>query len=101
MWESLAPRTSRAKPTFSRSEEHTSELQSPCNLVCRLLLEKNTNHDINVPEDHHPQFRSSADRLRSCFGEHAGGSCWFTVDTVPSELAASSSARLAECIISV
>src|SRR2546426_4266884 len=26
--------------TGSRSEEHTSELQSPCNLVCRLLLEK-------------------------------------------------------------
>src|SRR5688500_20044711 len=25
-----------------RSEEHTSELQSPCNLVCRLLLEKKT-----------------------------------------------------------
>src|SRR5205807_9534568 len=24
---------------FARSEEHTSELQSPCNLVCRLLLE--------------------------------------------------------------
>src|SRR2546426_12719134 len=30
----------------NRSEEHTSELQSPCNLVCRLLLEKkkNTKH---------------------------------------------------------
>src|SRR5688500_19945134 len=28
-----------------RSEEHTSELQSPCNLVCRLLLEKKTTHD--------------------------------------------------------
>src|SRR5688500_14158329 len=28
-----------------RSEEHTSELQSPCNLVCRLLLEKKKNHD--------------------------------------------------------
>src|SRR5256885_11899260 len=27
-------------PHPSRSEEHTSELQSPCNLVCRLLLEK-------------------------------------------------------------
>src|SRR5256885_2990106 len=27
-----------------RSEEHTSELQSPCNLVCRLLLEKKTKH---------------------------------------------------------
>src|SRR2546426_6970037 len=26
--------------TINRSEEHTSELQSPCNLVCRLLLEK-------------------------------------------------------------
>src|SRR5256885_11655806 len=31
----------------SRSEEHTSELQSPCNLVCRLLLEKKKkNHHI-------------------------------------------------------
>src|SRR2546426_3259814 len=27
----------------NRSEEHTSELQSPCNLVCRLLLEKKKN----------------------------------------------------------
>src|SRR2546426_10816719 len=34
-------------PDMRRSEEHTSELQSPCNLVCRLLLEKkkkNTRH---------------------------------------------------------
>src|SRR2546426_3502674 len=32
----------RGTPTMGglRSEEHTSELQSPCNLVCRLLLEK-------------------------------------------------------------
>src|SRR2546426_4434811 len=29
-----------------RSEEHTSELQSPCNLVCRLLLEKKKNNII-------------------------------------------------------
>src|SRR5256885_5425252 len=28
----------------ARSEEHTSELQSPCNLVCRLLLEKKTKY---------------------------------------------------------
>src|SRR5256885_16718106 len=28
---------------WARSEEHTSELQSPCNLVCRLLLEKKKN----------------------------------------------------------
>src|SRR5256885_2972238 len=38
----------RASPAPSichppRSEEHTSELQSPCNLVCRLLLEKKKN----------------------------------------------------------
>src|SRR5256885_8077487 len=32
----LFPRWSQCR----RSEEHTSELQSPCNLVCRLLLEK-------------------------------------------------------------
>src|SRR5256885_10011307 len=30
-------------PRATRSEEHTSELQSPCNLVCRLLLEKKKN----------------------------------------------------------
>src|SRR2546426_4798332 len=29
-----------------RSEEHTSELQSPCNLVCRLLLEKKKKNKI-------------------------------------------------------
>src|SRR2546426_8129188 len=35
------PRTRiRSTRPNSRSEEHTSELQSPCNLVCRLLLEK-------------------------------------------------------------
>src|SRR5256885_5370788 len=31
------------QPRVGRSEEHTSELQSPCNLVCRLLLEKKKN----------------------------------------------------------
>src|SRR5256885_4027780 len=36
----------RHKKHRSRSEEHTSELQSPCNLVCRLLLEKKK-HNIS------------------------------------------------------
>src|SRR2546426_6023109 len=36
--------------TVMRSEEHTSELQSPCNLVCRLLLEKKKK--INVFNQH-------------------------------------------------
>src|SRR5256885_10848793 len=35
-------RSSAATVRDPRSEEHTSELQSPCNLVCRLLLEKKT-----------------------------------------------------------
>src|SRR2546426_6972455 len=34
-----------ARRTQRRSEEHTSELQSPCNLVCRLLLEKKKQRD--------------------------------------------------------
>src|SRR5215467_16290999 len=34
------PRANPASALGRRSEEHTSELQSPCNLVCRLLLEK-------------------------------------------------------------
>src|SRR2546426_5748684 len=38
------------RDVVERSEEHTSELQSPCNLVCRLLLEKkkhNNPHAVN------------------------------------------------------
>src|SRR5205807_2800903 len=34
------PSTFNGFPLSERSEEHTSELQSPCKLVCRLLLEK-------------------------------------------------------------
>src|SRR5256885_13231027 len=40
------PGDSRARAT--RSEEHTSELQSPCNLVCRLLLEKKNTDTITI-----------------------------------------------------
>src|SRR5256885_10416084 len=39
----LARRSARLRED-GRSEEHTSELQSPCNLVCRLLLEKKKDH---------------------------------------------------------
>src|SRR5256885_9749470 len=35
----------------TRSEEHTSELQSPCNLVCRLLLEKKKKNSSAHPHD--------------------------------------------------
>src|SRR5256885_12851517 len=37
------------KADRQRSEEHTSELQSPCNLVCRLLLEKKKNTESMNP----------------------------------------------------
>src|SRR5690606_39679329 len=39
------PRPRRSVPSWRRSEEHTSELQSRENLVCRLLLEKNNNNN--------------------------------------------------------
>src|SRR5256885_7220850 len=48
--------------THFRSEEHTSELQSPCNLVCRLLLEKkktNVPPRRPVPDTHRPLLQSS------------------------------------------
>src|SRR5256885_10014770 len=38
------------KAALARSEEHTSELQSPCNLVCRLLLEKKKKTDRRTLE---------------------------------------------------
>src|SRR5256885_6505487 len=43
-----------ALPLLPRSEEHTSELQSPCNLVCRLLLEKKkkTTHILTTAIHH-------------------------------------------------
>src|SRR2546430_8445923 len=50
-------RLSRAKA--QRSEEHTSELQSQSNLVCRLLLEKKKNHrhsSLTVYDDTHLHF---------------------------------------------
>src|SRR2546426_5958649 len=45
-----SPNRSRSVAS-SRSEEHTSELQSPCNLVCRLLLEKKKKKKIHTPPD--------------------------------------------------
>src|SRR2546426_1809857 len=41
-------------PGRVRSEEHTSELQSPCNLVCRLLLEKKKKKALNLQPRHNP-----------------------------------------------
>src|SRR5256885_10592607 len=43
----LRRRGHRHREAPARSEEHTSELQSPCNLVCRLLLEKKKTNRID------------------------------------------------------
>src|SRR5256885_13008941 len=48
-----------------RSEEHTSELQSPCNLVCRLLLEKKKNTLVLLDCASRHVIRSSA-TIRTC-----------------------------------
>src|SRR5437762_9810869 len=37
---------------LARSEEHTSELQSPMYLVCRLLLEKKKKQQVHLPAEH-------------------------------------------------
>src|SRR5256885_2766393 len=51
----------------ARSEEHTSELQSPCNLVCRLLLEKKktppTDTRLLCPPDSCRGYQLSTDRM--------------------------------------
>src|ERR1039457_1870710 len=50
---------SRFDPS-TRSEEHTSEPQSPCNLVCRLLLEKTSSFSVKLPRTLHRQCRCSS-----------------------------------------
>src|SRR5256885_9922021 len=50
LWDAKVGRSPEDRSSRPRSEEHTSELQSPCNLVCRLLLEKkkNTYSNCNI-----------------------------------------------------
>src|SRR5256885_9326615 len=60
----------RLTPPPPRSEEHTSELQSPCNLVCRLLLEKKKNTSV-APSSRSTRGRSST----------AQAGCWGLVST--------------------
>src|SRR2546426_3099155 len=65
---SLQARRMPEKALEDRSEEHTSELQSPCNLVCRLLLEKKTEIDVH-PGDRTPVHHVIA--LLTTYGKHA------------------------------
>src|SRR5256885_10258603 len=56
----------------ARSEEHTSELQSPCNLVCRLLLEKKKNANLRHSLHRYSQYALLAVLLaQRCSSLHA------------------------------
>src|SRR5258708_11256114 len=61
------PLRQRVRHYALRSEEHTSELQSPDHLVCRLLLEKKKKKKVRQEDD----FRLAARRYRYLF--HAAG----------------------------
>src|SRR6516162_4630588 len=86
-----------------RSEEHTSELQSPCNLVCRLLLEKKNKHqdpDLLTARNHRavrrvnparrPGHRPGLRRLRVRDGSHPVPApldgCFLFNDTATTEI---------------
>src|ERR1022692_1150097 len=56
------------RAAVSRSEEHTSELQSPCNLVCRLLLEKKKKEA--EPDDVGCVTREATDETRCALSCH-------------------------------
>src|SRR5256885_3713756 len=74
--EDVAAQVGRAEPVQvgglfvrQRSEEHTSELQSPCNLVCRLLLEKKGNTSGVSPSRSFPctlRQKSGSDKSACC-----------------------------------
>src|SRR5205807_5384666 len=58
-------------PHDLRSEEHTSELQSPCKLVCRLLLEKKKRRQKHRRREPHPPPESNRRVRRPARRRHA------------------------------
>src|SRR5256886_10629759 len=61
----LNPTRRHSKPSVTRSEEHTSELQSQSNLVCRLLLEKKTPITANSSKSRPPPLPHKQQRRRN------------------------------------
>src|SRR5256885_2473328 len=65
-WSAASLTVVRCRCRRQRSEEHTSELQSPCNIVCRLLLEKKKNtHSSETRASHESTYAARASLLRS------------------------------------
>src|SRR2546426_5134686 len=71
-WSSTWRSPSHASVT--RSEEHTSELQSPCNLVCRLLLEKKKKKNKKTMKK--DQRRESENRQDESIQRNASVTLW-------------------------
>src|SRR2546430_11124055 len=77
------------RPTSSRSEEHTSELQSQSNLVCRLLLEKKKQHIGShsaitpLPVDIQPVVRKRLPSRTTQDSVHPPSGTLLTIDSLP------------------
>src|SRR5258708_10282476 len=69
--ETCTPGSGRHCSTETRSEEHTSELQSPDHLVCRLLLEKKKKHDMEQRAS-----RGDYEALTACHLLRHSGAPW-------------------------
>src|ERR1039457_2389267 len=74
----------RAADCLYRSEEHTSELQSPCNLVCRLLLEKK-NKSILLEISHNEHGQQLRDACGTSAASAASVSCSHAQDALPGD----------------
>src|SRR5256885_6666131 len=70
-----------------RSEEHTSELQSPCNLVCRLLLEKKKTHQPHLTATLFSNHLSAATAYIAHFRRHTLHRCRTRDDLTAAPLA--------------
>src|SRR6202035_572179 len=68
----------------ARSEEHTSELQSPCNLVCRLLLEKK--HVSDTLRHRAGNFNDNDKPSGAVVGQQPFGGAFFFNDTATTEI---------------
>src|SRR2546427_2217531 len=73
--ERSAPRVMSPEIPAARSEEHTSELQSQSNLVCRLLLEKkkkknNAKNEDTTSEEHDDSESKQVSRLETVLDKH-------------------------------
>src|SRR5256885_3507776 len=103
-WSGPGARTCTVRPgpepprnTRPRSEEHTSELQSPCNLVCRLLLEKKKQRTHHWPERHSSYAKSSIEYQRPSLHTRPRSPCPLPADTSSTDIRSMHATPSAAC----